>query len=445
MFTDFLMRRFKEYGEKEAIIWNDIKCSYQELLARIKKWEKPVRKINRGDVVAIEADFSPSAVALLFTLIEKACIIVPLTKSVRNKEYCLDIAQTKWVITIDEEDNWKIEQLPKKQHIAMKVYSILRSFEHPGLVLFSSGSTGEPKAAVHDFNPLLEKYWNPGKAFRMISFLLYDHIGGLNTMFYSLAYGGCLITVKERISDFVLKAIQDYKVELLPTSPTFLNLILISEAYKRWNTSSLKIISYGTEKMPEIVLKKCHEVFPNVRLLQTYGLSELGIMKSKSKSSDSLWVKIGGEGFETRVVDGILHIRSDSAMLGYLNAPSPFTKDGWFVTGDKVIVDGEYMQILGRESEIINVGGQKVYPAEVEDVIQKVDNVADVVVYGEKNVITGQIVCAKIRYIEPEDEKKFKERIKLNCSKEIESYKVPVKIHVVTEEQHNERFKKLRR
>ena len=109
-------------------------------------------------------------------------------------------------------------------------------------------------------------------------------------------------------------------------------------------------------------------------------------------------MRIGGEGFQTRIVDGILHIKAESAMLGYLNAPSPFTNDGWFVTGDSVVQDGQYLQILGRKSEIINVGGEKVYPAEVENVIQQMDGIAEVTVYGEKNPIVGNIVCARVRF-----------------------------------------------
>jgi acyl-CoA synthetase (AMP-forming)/AMP-acid ligase II len=92
-------------------------------------------------------------------------------------------------------------------------------------------------------------------------------------------------------------------------------------------------------------------------------LSELGILRCKSKAADSLWVKIGGEAFETRVREGLLEIKAKSAMLGYLNAPSPFTDDGWFKTGDLVEVDGECFRILGRKSDLINVGGEKVYPA----------------------------------------------------------------------------------
>src|SRR5947208_15436491 len=114
--------------------------------------------------------------------------------------------------------------------------------------------------------------------------------------------------------------------------------------------------------MPASTLTGLRKVFLHVEVRQTYGLIELGVLRAKSQSSDSLWVKVGGEGYDLRVVDGILHIKADSAMLGYLNAPSPFSEDGYFITGDRVELDGEYMRFLGRESELINVGGQKVFP-----------------------------------------------------------------------------------
>jgi acyl-CoA synthetase (AMP-forming)/AMP-acid ligase II len=291
---------------------------------------------------------------------------------------------------------------------------------------------------------ILEKFKVPRSGQRTIPFLLYDHIGGLNTLFYTLSNGGCMVTVQDRTPDGVLRAIDRYKVELLPTSPTFMNLILLSEAYKRYDLSSLKVLTYGTEPMPAITLRRFHEILPTVRLLQTYGLSEVGILRSKSRSSDSLWVKVGGEGFETRVVDGTLQIKAQSAMLGYLNAPSPFREGGWLDTGDLVEVDGEYVRFLGRRSELINVGGEKVYPAEVENIIKEVDNVADVIVYGEDNPIVGQIVCAKVNIVAEEEQQSVAARIKKHCRTHLKDYKVPVKVSVSDAKQHGDRFKKVR-
>ena len=447
MLIDSMIKVFEENKDNDAIVWRDKVYSYQRLLDRLYYWQETISnsdKVKPGTVAILEADFSPNSVALFLALIDYGCILVPLTSSVEAKKpEFITIAQGEVSFTIDRNDDVKIKILPNSAN--HEVYSKLRQLNHPGLVLFSSGSTGESKAVVHDFLDILEKFKVPRHSLRTITFLLYDHIGGVNTMLYTLSNAGCIVTVQDRSPDSVLNAVEKYKVNLLPTSPTFINLILLSEAYKRYNLDSLSIVTYGTEPMPESTLKRFHELFPNIRLQQTYGLSEVGILRSKSKSSDSLWVKVGGEGFETRIVDGILQIKAQSAMLGYLNAPSPFTEDGWFNTGDAVEVNGEYIRILGRKSELINVGGEKVYPAEVESVIQEMDNVAEVTVYGEKNPITGNIVCAKVTLLNKENWKDFVLELKQYCRKRLQNYKVPVKVMIVDEKQHSDRFKKMRK
>ncbi len=343
---------------------------------------------------------------------------------------------------VNEKDEVNTRRFSKKTD--HQFYQLLRQRNCPGLVLFSSGTSGEPKAAAHDFSKLLSKFKQKRHALKMLNFLLFDHWGGLNTMLHTLSNGGEVLTVADRSPDGICEFIEKHKVEILPTSPTFLNLLLLSEAYKTYDLSSLKTISYGTEPMALSTLEKMREVFPDVKLLQTYGLIEVGVLRSKSKSSDSLWVKVGGEGYQTRVIDGILQIKAHSAMLGYLNYPSPFTEDGWFITGDSVEVEGEYIKILGRKSEIINVGGEKVYPADVESVVQEIDNVDEVTIYGEKNPIVGNIVCARVTLAHEEDSDNFTQRLKQYCRERMKSYKVPVKVEVIHEKQYGVRYKKTR-
>ncbi len=460
MFIDFLLEVFKENRDKNAIAWKGRSFDYAWLIDRIRYRQEEISSlgVKPGTAVALEGDFSPEAIALLLALVEKRCIIAPLSRLAKiDKQKLLDIAGVEFYFSIDELDEVKTgerslqpgENPDVVRSVAMttgnELYRELQKREHPGLVLFSSGTSGEPKAAVHDFTVLLEKFKTKRAALRILNFLLFDHWGGLNTMFHTLANGGAVITVQDRSPDGVCILIEKYRIEVLPTSPTFLNLLLISEAYKRYDLSSLKVISYGTEPMPLSTLKKLHSLFPDLELKQTYGLIELGVLRSKSRSADSLWVKLGGEGYKTRVVNGILQIKAKSSMLGYLNAPSPFTEDGWFDTQDAVEVDGEYFRILGRKSDIINVGGQKVYPAEVESIILELDNISEATVFGEKNVIMGNIVCAKVKLIEVEDKQQLAARIKKYCREKLENYKVPVKIIAVEGELHTSRFKKARR
>lgn len=441
---DNFLTDFEFYGKKLAVIWKDNSYSYSHILIRIDHWRSKLEFIQSGTIVGIEGDFSPEAIAILFVLIEKKVILVPLDINHTNKnEKKYDIAELQLIIRIKNEDDIEFirREVVPEQH---DFYKLLIERNVPGLVLFTSGTSGEPKAALHDFSKLLSKFNVKRKALRTINFLLFDHWGGLNTLFHILSNGGTVVIVENRTPDYVCTLIEKYEVEILPTSPTFLNLLLMSRAYERTNLNSLKIISYGTEPMPESLLKHLNQLFPNVTLLQTYGLIELGVMRSKSEDNGSLWVKIGGEGYQTRVVDGMLQIKSDSAMIGYLNAKSPFTDDGWFMTGDSVEQKDEYFKILGRKSEIINVGGEKVYPQEVESVIQELDNVAEVTVFSEKNPIMGNIVCAKVKLSKKEDKKQFTIRLKVYCKLRLQSFKIPVKVIIDDSDQHNERFKKIR-
>ena len=442
----WLLDRMVQWQDHPAIVWQNRTFTYGDILGRFEAFRQELdsMELEPGGVVALEADYSLNACALLLALIDRKAIIVPLTKAVGvHRNEFLEIAEVQIILSLNEQD--EMEREDRKREVTNTVTRSLIERENPGLVLFSSGSTGKSKAALQDFSKLLEKFEVPRHKLCAINFLLFDHIGGINTLFYTLSKGGTVVSTQNRDPDWICSLIETHKVELLPTTPTFLNLLMISEAYRNYDLSSLKLITYGTEVMPESVLKRVYRAFPNARILQTYGLSELGILRSKSKASDSLWMKVGGEGFETKVVDGILWIKAESAMVGYLNAPSPYTEDGWFITGDAVEVDGEYIRVLGRKSEIINVGGQKVYPAEVESVIQTMQGVQDVAVCGEPNPIMGQIIKARVKTVGEENGADFRKRLRDHCRSRLASYKIPQKIEMVSNPIHSDRFKKMRR
>ena len=441
----YFLNQFEFYGDRAALIWHDNSYSYVHLLERIAHWRGQLTNIQQGSIVGLESDFSPETVAILFTLIEKNVIVVPLDINHSNKNgKKIEIAQLDYLIKVKDVENIAIDEPTSSEETNNDLYHTIKEREVPGLVLFTSGSSGEPKGAVHDFSKLLTKFTKKRKSLITINFLLFDHWGGLNTLFHILSNGGAVIVLENRSPDYVCELIEKHKAELLPTSPTFLNMLVLSRAYERSSLKSLKVISYGAEPMPESLLNHLNKLFPDIKLLQTYGLIELGVMRSQSKENDSLWVKIGGEGFETRVVDDILQIKSDSTMLGYLNAPSPFTEDGWFITGDFVEVDGEYFKIHGRKSEIINVGGEKVFPQEVENVILEVSDVTDVIVYAESNPLTGKIVCAKINYAGNKSRSDLIKEIKTHCRTKLESFKIPVKVKVAEDDFVSDRFKKAR-
>ncbi|HEX7070507.1 MAG TPA: long-chain fatty acid--CoA ligase, partial [Rhodothermales bacterium] len=353
-YIDWQIDRFGEGADRPAVIWHDQIFSYADLRAAYDGWVERLAGdgVRAGDAVGVVGDFSPSSIACLLALLKLRCIAVPLAWDSRDQHatFC-EIAELDWLVTLDADDAATVA--PQSFRRGHELMEKLRELDEPGLVLFSSGSTGKPKAILHNLQPLLDKFRKPRHSMRTVSFLLFDHIGGFNTLLYTLANLGTVVVPRDRSVAQVCDAVQKHRAQLLPTSPSFLNLLLLGEAHRNYDLSSLELVTYGTEVMPERTLVMLGEALPNARLQQTYGLSELGILRSKSASNQSLLVKVGGEDYETRVVDGTLHIRARSSMLGYLNAPSPFDADGWFNTGDAVIQEGEYYRILGRKSEII--------------------------------------------------------------------------------------------
>tara|TARA_R110001632_G_scaffold63318_2_gene151362 strand:+ start:13845 stop:15194 length:1350 start_codon:yes stop_codon:yes gene_type:complete len=447
MDAQFLINVFKKSSDNLAIVWNGNEIKYGDLLESIQiaKVFLTKNKVLSGQVIALKGDFTPMTISLLIALINNKNVIVPFNNPMKDSEKVkFEIAKVEKTISVNlDTDEYTIENAGfNGDH---EYYANLRNLEVSGLVLFSSGTSGFPKGAVHNFQKLLQKFKTQRKSLRTINFLLFDHWGGLNTLLHTLSNCGVVLALYNRKPDFVCKFVQENKVELLPVSPSFLNLMILSETYKKYDLSSLKLITYGTEPMPETTLKRAKGLFPDVRFQQTYGLIELGVLRSKSKSDDSLWVKLGGEGYDLRVVDNMLEIKAESAILGYLNASSPFTEDGYFITGDQVEVDGEYYKILGRKSELINVGGDKVYPQEVENIILIMDNVMEVTIYGQKHAIMGNIVCAKILLKEIEEKKVFSRRLKEFCKGKLQSFKIPVKIEIEEGALHSYRFKKTRK
>ena len=444
-FVDFLFERFEERRDEPAVISPAGRCTFGELIELRGEWGSALTRdgVAPGTVVGLEGDFTPSTIGLFFALLDRAAIVVPQSNASKLGQADKDeIAQIEAYYRVDFEDEVRFERTGRiADH---ELYEELRRRGHPGAVAFSSGTSGDPKAAVHDFTFLLERFQERRRVFSTLAFLLFDHLGGIGTMLHAYSNAATIVSTRDRSPDAVCALIEEHSVELLPATPTFFNLLLLSGAQRRHDLSSLRVITYGAEPMPESTLRRLGEQFPKVKLQQTYGLIELGPMRSSSRDDGSAWVKVGGEGYETRVVDGILQVRTRAMILGYLNAPSPITSDGWLVTGDAVLQDGDYLRFLGRKSELINVGGRKVFPAEVEGVILAIDGIEDVMVYGEPNALVGQIVCAQVKLREPREQVEVARIVKQACREQLDRFKVPVKVRVSDEAQFGTRFKKVR-
>jgi acyl-CoA synthetase (AMP-forming)/AMP-acid ligase II len=436
----WVRQRLDAFRDRVALIADGVACTFADLGARVDRelGELSAAKVG-GRVVILDGDYSEASIGRLLALYLRGAIVVPVRPG--GAERLQEVAELTGAELVIGGSGPPRALPSRSQH---PLIAQLRAGGEAGLILRSSGSTGKAKASLLSLDRLLEPHRLREQYSPLVTaaFLLFDHIGGIDVLIRTLLSGGTLVKLTSRDPDDVCRAVAEHRIELLPATPTFLNMLLIRRAHERADLSSLALIAYGTEVMPQRTLSALAEALPGVTLKQTYGMSELGVVATKSRANDSPWIKLGSQRAQTKVVDGILWVKSPTAMLGYLDAPSPFDADGWLCTGDVVDVDGEYFRVHGRKEQIINVAGQKVFPAEVESRLLEMPCVRDAVVWGKKSPVTGYIVAASVVKEPAVGADEARRQIFTHCSQHLDAFKVPRFIEFTEGELHSERFKK---
>ncbi|MDC3203596.1 acyl--CoA ligase [Prochlorococcus sp. AH-716-B04] len=397
----------------------------------IKKEIDFIKQIPKRSVVAIVGDFNIFSITCVIQLLSNGQIVVPLTSETNSQHsYFLEVSKSDYLIKGNALINIKNKDLQKNNHL-----EDLKKNGNGGIVFFSTGTTGKPKAILHSLERFLMPFKNRKSEHKSIGFLLFDHIGGFNTLFHLLFNNGTLYKTNSRNVDEVLNIIQKNNLSLLPTTPTFLRILICHKDFPKNIPSCLSTISYGTEIMHDSTLKILSNSLPKIKFKQTYGMSELGILPVRSKSSQSTEITIKKTNAVDWIIDSnsILKIRSDYSMIGYLNAPNPFDKDGWLDTGDVAsTTEDSFFRIIGRNKSFINVGGLKVLPSEIETVSNDYKNVLRSKAKGIKNPIIGEYIELTIELSNKCESSFSKKDFKKYLSQNLSQNKIPSSIKIGT-------------
>ncbi|CAM3354979.1 AMP-binding protein [Nocardioides dubius] len=282
---------------------------------------------------------------------------------------------------------------------------------HPGaavqqLLILTTGSTGQPKAARHDWRVLAGRLEEvaPTPEWRWLLAYGLHQFAGLQVVLHVLASGSTLVAPFPRQPRDGLRAITELGVDAVSATPTYWRFLLAEARGRGATMPPLRQITLGGEAASEALLLALRDWFPAARITHVYASTEVGSV---------LAVNDGRPGFDAALLrspqrpegrleirDGELWVRGSAGMVEYAGqatlAPFSADADGWRPTGDLVEVVGERVHFRGRDSEVINVGGVKVHPLPVEERIAAVAGVAMVRVYGRANKLTGAIVAAEI-------------------------------------------------
>jgi acyl-CoA synthetase (AMP-forming)/AMP-acid ligase II len=301
------------------------------------------------------------------------------------------------------------------------------------LTILTSGSTGTPKAARHSWEGIARPIRRAQGSDAPRWLLTYrPHLyAGLQVMLQCFADLGTLAVPDfEMDPSQIARFMRDAGVQFVSATPSYFRRLLMFAEQDVLTSIPLKQITLGGEVVDQAVLNRLRNCYPNARLVHIYATTELGRCFSVSDKLAGFPVSYLNsplpDGPELKVADGELLVRSPNAMRMYDPLSMERARPGeWFETGDLVQVKDDRVYFVGRRSEMINVAGSKVYPAEVEHVLRAIAGVADVRVFGKTSSIAGELVACEIVASPGCEPSELKETISRTCRNALASHQQP--------------------
>lgn len=308
----------------------------------------------------------------------------------------------------------------------------IRDFDHllslleiseSDVTIFTSGTTGQPKEVKHSYNSL-SRAVKKGEKFRdNIWGFAYNptHMAGLQVFFQAFSNGNTLVNIFNKNRQYIFDSIEKFKITHISATPTFYRLLLpFEKAYE-----GVERITLGGEKSGENLYKAIKQIFPNAKVTNVYASTEAGTLFASRgnnfKIPDAIRDKF-------KVVDDELYIHK--SLLG---KSTSFKLIGdYYASGDLIEwIDKEegLFRFRSRKNELINVGGYKVNPTEVEESLREINGVIDAHVFGKSNSVLGNILCADI--VKENYSSLTEVEVRTELKDKLQDFKIPRRIKFV--------------
>ena len=493
---------------REALACGEVRLSYNQLNARISGLAHSLNEleVKKGDRVVSILPPGPDFACLFFAVASLGAVIVPLDPRVRRRslETVLEDAEPIALVTcqaLEEEllsspslhhvistksaggQYRQLSDLSTGQHAPTP--TVLISPEDLLALLYTSGTTGTPKATMHSHRSLIapvvasikiRELWirkpnlmrltkmvkavaryrerllrAAGQPQAILSTVGWHTITGLELMLQALLMGDRLIVMERFHPRKALNLIEKERVTVLVAVPMALQVMLAVEGFESYDTSSLLICGTGAAPCPPFLAREVQDKF-GCAIHIGFGATETagGIAASSLADSDGTQAETVGSampGIEIKIVDehrrelhpgqvGELACRGENIMLGYYRAPEATSKviddEGWYYTGDLGMVDEQgHLRILGRVRDTILRGGQTVYPSEIEQYLASHPMILEVAVLGVPTKVGGEGIWAYV--ILQNDSRMTAADVISYCREELEPFKIPAQVRFVTE------------
>ena len=508
--TDFLERNARLYGDETALVelspteerdravtWREASLiesaqpdapyrraiSWRDFDRRANRFANLLlsRGLERGTKVGILLMNCLEWLPLYFGILKAGCVAVPLNFRYSSDEikYCLELADVEvlvfgpeFVERLDaiqdklpqvrmmffvgrEKPDYTEDCLRMMSYCSSSAPPVALTEEDYAAIYFSSGTTGFPKAILHDHLSLLsscETEQNHHGQTREDVFLcippLY-HTGAKMHWFGSLISGSRAVLLRGAKPEWILRAVTEEKCTivwlLVPWAQDILDAIEAGKVnLDHYLLDQWRLMHIGAQPVPPSLIKRWKKVFPHHQYDTNYGLSEsigpgcvhLGVENIHKVGA----IGVPGYRWETRIVDeqgaevpqgeiGELAVKGRGVMLCYYknrSATDEVLKDGWLYTGDMARMDEDgFIYLVDRKKDVVISGGENLYPVQIEDFLRKFDKLKDVAVIGLPDPRLGEIAAAIVEV--KEGVTCTEEEINAFC-RELPRYKRPRKV-----------------
>jgi long-chain acyl-CoA synthetase len=489
-----IQQHVTENPDKTAIIFGERRISYLTLERLINRFAGGLLSmgLTRGEVLSLFLPSLPELIIGYLGAVRAGITVNVVNAMLREQEvaYILKDCETR-AILVDDKRLPIIESIYSQVESLRKVivlgdlkigdYTAFDSVLNQGNdrfesvrtresdlchLMYTSGTTGFPKGVMathrnirHNATKFGGVHFKPEDTV-MVATPIFHCWGLVNGTFGMLCRGGTVITVERFYADQTLAEIERLKPTIFQGVPPMFNLLLRQPDLHTRDFSSVVFCLSAATKMPENLIRQVEERL-KWRYAEAWGLTEVSCVGTTAHYTQT---RIGscGRGMddaEIKVVDdfgntlppgqqGELCIKGTCVTNGYLNkaeaTKNAFDAEGWFHSGDVAHMDEDgYAYIVDRKKDMINVGGEKVFPSEVEDMMITHPKIKDLVVVGIPDDLKGEAPKAFIHL--KEDDTATEEEIKEFCKLKMAPYKVPVAVEFVEEIPRSASGKALRR
>lgn len=452
---DYLENNSKEQPEKNAIIFENEKISYKELYNKVQNFSISVSELN-GEIISLISENSISFIISYLGIIKAGKIvhIVPPEISEINLDNQLKSANSQLIICSDnvferisEYSKIKIQILKYSEiKVSSKNDRIYLKENQIAHLIFTSGTTSVPKGVgishtMLEFTTknIVDVLGYSNSDIDILPLPLY-HSFGLGCVYTSITVGSTIILHKDASNLLnLLNSIKKFNATTFAAIPTTLTKFLKFEnSDLKDNFSNIRLVITNSIAIPKNTIQTFREILKNGKLATYYGLTEASrstfmIFQEDSSKDDSVGKPASGVSIK------IDENSNNEILIKGKNVISKYWKngnadenivDGWLRTGDTGFLDNEnYLFLKGRKDDIINIGGEKVNPLEIEEIVKQIPEVIDVAAFGIKNKIFGQVI--KLHVVKSNESKLDKSKILIHCMKNLEKFKIPAKIDFV--------------